>query len=56
MKAMVLREIGSIDDSPLKLEDMPIPEPGPQQVRIKIRCCAICRTDLHVIEGDLPEY
>jgi len=50
---MVLEEIAGIETSPLKLTDAPDPQPGPGQVRLKVRCCAICRTDLHVIEGDL---
>ena len=54
MKAMLLRHIAPIDSAPLELVDLPIPEPGPGEVRIRVRCCAICRTDLHVIEGDLP--
>ena len=54
MKAMLLRQIAPIDSAPLELVDLPIPEPGPDEVRIRVRCCAICRTDLHVIEGDLP--
>ena len=47
---MVLRRIGA----PLELEERPLPEPGPGEVRIKVEACAICRTDLHVIDGDLP--
>jgi propanol-preferring alcohol dehydrogenase len=54
MKAMWLRQIAPIDSAPLEWVDLPIPEPGPGEVRIRVRCCAICRTDLHVIEGDLP--
>jgi len=54
MKAMLLRQIAPIDTSPLELTDVPTPEPGPGEVRVKVRCCAICRTDLHVIEGELP--
>ena len=54
MKAMVLEDIGPIHDSPLTLAELPTPRPGAGQVRLKVRCCAICRTDLHVIEGDLP--
>ena len=53
MKAMLLRQIAPIDSSPLELADLPMPEPGSGEVRLKIHCCAICRTDLHVIEGDL---
>jgi alcohol dehydrogenase, propanol-preferring len=55
MKAMLLRRIAPIDSAPLELVDLPLPEPGPGEVRIRVRCCAICRTDLHVVEGDLPQ-
>ncbi len=55
MKAMLLRRIAPIDSSPLELADLPTPEPAAGEVRIRVRCCAICRTDLHVIEGDLPQ-
>ncbi len=51
---MVLEHIGPIEGSPLRLVELPDPEPGPGEVRIAVRACAICRTDLHVIEGDLP--
>jgi alcohol dehydrogenase, propanol-preferring len=55
MKAMLLRRIAAIDSSPLELVDLPTPEPGPGEVLLRVRCCAVCRTDLHVIEGDLPQ-
>ena len=55
MKAMLLRRIAPVESAPLELVDLPIPEPGPGEVRIRVRCCAVCRTDLHVIEGDLPQ-
>jgi len=54
MKAMVLEEISPITSSPLKWTEVPDPQPGRGEVRVKVHCCAICRTDLHVIEGDLP--
>jgi propanol-preferring alcohol dehydrogenase len=54
MKAMTLTESAPITEAPLRLEDLPVPEPGDGEVRVKVSCCAICRTDLHVIEGDLP--
>ncbi len=54
MKAMVLEQIGPIESSPLRPVEVPDPEPGPGEIRIAVRACAICRTDLHVIEGDLP--
>jgi propanol-preferring alcohol dehydrogenase len=54
MKAMVLEQIAPISGSPLKLMEVPDPQPAAREVRLKVRCCAICRTDLHVIEGELP--
>ena len=54
MNAMVLDAIAPIGSSPLRLTEMPLPEPQAGHVRVKVRSCAICRTDLHVIEGDLP--
>ncbi len=54
MKAMVLRKQASINNSPLSMENWPIPEPGEKELLIKVSCCAICRTDLHIIEGELP--
>ena len=35
--------------------ELPEPRPGPQQVLIKVRACAVCRTDLHVVDGELTE-
>jgi len=55
MRAMLLPKIGPIDSSPLQLTELPKPEPDCGEVRLKVSCCAICRTDLHVIEGDLPQ-
>ncbi|MCB1181665.1 MAG: zinc-dependent alcohol dehydrogenase family protein [Chlamydiia bacterium] len=49
MKAMVLHKIGS----PLVLEDIPEPTPGNGEIKIKIHVCGICRTDLHVLDGEL---
>jgi len=54
MKAMLLRDIAPIESAPLELVEMPRPEPGPGEALVRVRCCAVCRTDLHVIEGDLP--
>lgn len=51
MKAMRLERTGS----PLVLCDLPDPEPGPMEVRIRVEACAVCRTDLHVVDGDLPD-
>jgi propanol-preferring alcohol dehydrogenase len=54
MRAMVLEKPASIDTSPLALREVAEPEPAAGEVRLKVACCAICRTDLHVIEGELP--
>jgi len=51
MRAMVLQK----QREPLQLIDLPIPQPAPTQVQIKIRACAVCRTDLHVIDGELTQ-
>ena len=50
MRAMVL----SAQRGPLELRDLPVPEPGPGQVRLRVRACGVCRTDLHVVDGELP--
>src|SRR5262249_52321148 len=42
-----------IGTSPLTRGDLPVPEPAPGEVRVHVRACATCRTDLHVIEGEL---
>ena len=54
MRAMLLRRSAPITDSPLDLADLPVPEPGPGEILVHVSICAVCRTDLHVIEGDLP--
>lgn len=40
---------------PLVLREVPQPEPGPGQVRVRVAACAVCRTDLHVLDGELPD-
>jgi propanol-preferring alcohol dehydrogenase len=54
MRAMVLHGQGSIDASPLRLEEVPRPEPGLGEILVQVEACGVCRTDLHVVEGDLP--
>jgi propanol-preferring alcohol dehydrogenase len=49
MQAMVLHEVGQ----PLQLLDLPQPQPGPTQLLIKVHTCGVCRTDLHVVDGEL---
>ena len=53
MKAWVLDRPKPIEQRPLALRDVPRPEPGEGDVLLRVLCCAICRTDLHIIEGDL---
>jgi len=55
MRAMRLHESAPIATAPLVLEDVPRPEPGPDELLVRVHVCAVCRTDLHVIEGDLAE-
>ncbi len=55
MKAMVLNRTGEIASHPMAMQDRPIPEPGPGQVLVKVHVCGVCRTDLHVVEGELPD-
>ncbi|SHG51551.1 alcohol dehydrogenase, propanol-preferring [Kaistia soli DSM 19436] len=50
MRAMVLHAIGS----PLTLEERPTPTPGHGEIRVRVEACAVCRTDLHVVDGELP--
>src|SRR3546814_13922963 len=47
---MVLKELGR----PLVWTDLPDRSPGPGEIRVKVSACAVCRTDLHVVDGDLP--
>jgi propanol-preferring alcohol dehydrogenase len=50
MRAMVLAKAGA----PLELRELPDPRPGPGQVLVRVRACGVCRTDLHVADGELP--
>ncbi len=51
MRAMVLRRAGER----LAMEERPDPEPGPGQIRVRVEACGVCRTDLHVVDGELPD-
>ena len=53
MRAWVVRDPGPIIDRPLELVELPEPEPGPGEVRVRVQACGVCRTDLHLAEGDL---
>jgi propanol-preferring alcohol dehydrogenase len=56
VRAWELRAPGPIDTGPLALVERPDPEPGPHQLRLTVSVCGVCRTDLHVSEGDLPVH
>jgi propanol-preferring alcohol dehydrogenase len=47
---------GPIEGGPLRLVHRPAPEPAPDELLVRVRACAVCRTDLHVSEGDLPVH
>lgn len=53
MRAWVVARPGPIDSGPVRAVERPAPDPGPGQVRIRVRVCGVCRTDLHLAEGDL---
>jgi alcohol dehydrogenase, propanol-preferring len=50
---MLLRTPGEIATRPLALTETAVPEPGPGEVRVRVEVCGVCRTDLHVVEGEL---
>jgi propanol-preferring alcohol dehydrogenase len=54
VQAWVVERPAPIDAGPLTRVDSELPEPGAGQVRVRITCCGVCRTDLHLAEGDLP--
>ncbi|MFN4278254.1 MAG: zinc-dependent alcohol dehydrogenase family protein [Ferrovibrio sp.] len=51
MRAMMLQAVGR----PLVMTDLPEPKPGPGQVVVAVHACGVCRTDLHVVDGELPD-
>ena len=40
---------------PLRIAELPLPEPGPQQLRLRVTACGVCRTDLHIVDGELTD-
>ncbi len=58
MKAWRLHHPGTAEEAPLRLEEIPVPQPGPGQVLLRVRLCGVCHTDLHTVEGDItpPRY
>jgi len=54
MKACLLHAPAPISKRPLRVEEVPIPEPEDDEILVRVKACGICRTDLHVVEGELP--
>ncbi|HYY06661.1 MAG TPA: zinc-binding alcohol dehydrogenase family protein, partial [Candidatus Limnocylindria bacterium] len=54
MRALALAAQAPIEREPLRLEQRPIPEPGRGEILVRVGACGVCRTDLHLVEGDLP--
>jgi propanol-preferring alcohol dehydrogenase len=53
-RALILAAAAPIETSPLRLEIRPTPVPGPGEILVRVSACGVCRTDLHIVEGDLP--
>ena len=54
MRAWIVDTPGPLESRPLRRVELPEPEPGPGEVRVRVAACGVCRTDLHLAEGDLP--
>lgn len=54
MRAWILRQAKPIEEKPLALVEIPLPEPKAGEVRLRVLVCAMCRTDLHTVEGEIP--
>ena len=53
MRALALSAPAPIEAAPLRLEARPIPAPGPGEILVRVSACGVCRTDLHIVEGEL---
>jgi propanol-preferring alcohol dehydrogenase len=53
MRTMILTEQKRVEESPLTQREMDAPRAGPGEVRVKVSVCAVCRTDIRIVEGDL---
>jgi alcohol dehydrogenase, propanol-preferring len=54
MRAMEVRRAGRVGDGPLVAVERAVPEPGAGEILVRVGACGICRTDLHIVEGELP--
>jgi alcohol dehydrogenase, propanol-preferring len=51
---MLLEKARPVESSPLRLAQLPLPVPAAGEIRVRVRACGLCHTDLHIVEGDLP--
>lgn len=56
MKAWMVTDPGPVDGRPIELRIVPEPQPAPDELLVRVLACGVCRTDLHVVEGDLPVH
>ena len=56
MRALIFEHARPVEENPLSEADLPIAVPGPREVRVRVRACGLCHTDLHTVEGDLPAH
>ena len=54
MRAMVLEKPADVREAPLRAVESPEPEPGLGEIRVRVKACGLCHTDLHIVEGELP--
>ena len=55
VKAVIVNQAARIEDVALDTKDVEVPQAGPGDVLVRVKACGLCRTDLHIIEGDLPQ-
>jgi len=55
MRAMVLTRFRPASENPLEFRNVPVPQPGPEEILVKVAACGVCHTDLHTAEGELPD-
>jgi len=56
MRALQLAAPRPVGERPLSMVELPVPRPGERQVLLRVRACGVCRTDLHIVEGELPPH
>ena len=53
MRAMLLEKPRPAEENPLRLAELPLPDPAAGEIRVRVGACGVCHTDLHIVEGDL---